>query len=42
MATPWDTFAAAIGVSTVVGLVFGVAPAWRAARLNVVESLRAK
>ncbi|MBI5368194.1 MAG: ABC transporter permease [Planctomycetes bacterium] len=42
VATPWDTFALAIGVSTVVGLVFGVMPAWRAARLDVVEALRAE
>jgi len=42
VATPWDTFALAIGVSTVVGLVFGTVPAWRAARMNVVEAMRAE
>jgi putative ABC transport system permease protein len=30
----------AVGVSTLVGLVFGVFPARQAARLNVIDSLR--
>lgn len=42
VATPWDTFLLAIVMSTFVGLVFGVVPSWRAARLDVVEALRAE
>ncbi len=40
VATPWDTFALAVGVSALIGLVFGVVPAYRAARMDVVEALR--
>ncbi len=42
VSTPWDTFALAVGTSTVIGLVFGVMPAWRAARFDVVEALRSE
>ena len=42
VSTPWDTFALAIGTSALVGLVFGVVPAWRAARQDVVAALRAE
>lgn len=40
MALSWTTFLWASLFSTVVGLVFGVQPARRAARLNPVEALR--
>ncbi len=36
----WFSVVLAIGVSTLVGLIFGVFPARRAARLNVIDSLR--
>jgi putative ABC transport system permease protein len=36
----WFSVVLAVGVSTLVGLVFGVFPARRAARLNVIDSLR--
>ncbi len=39
-AAPWDTFALAVGASTLIGLVFGVVPAYRAARMDVVDALR--
>jgi putative ABC transport system permease protein len=40
MAVTWQTFAYAALFSTTVGLVFGVQPARRAARLDPVEALR--
>ena len=36
----WFSVVLAVGVSTLVGLVFGVVPARQAARLNVIDSLR--
>ncbi|MEW6758595.1 MAG: FtsX-like permease family protein [Acidobacteriota bacterium] len=40
MAVSWKTFAYAALFSSLVGLVFGVQPARRAARLDPVEALR--
>ncbi|MBI2930516.1 MAG: ABC transporter permease [Planctomycetes bacterium] len=40
VSAPWDTFALAVGATMFLGLLFGVLPAYRAARLNIVEALR--
>jgi putative ABC transport system permease protein len=40
--TPPAFVAAALGVSLCVGLVSGVAPAWRASRLDPLDALRAE
>ena len=37
---PWDWATIGIGVCTLVGLVFGVYPAWKASTLDPIESLR--
>ena len=37
---PWDWAAIGIGVCSLVGLIFGVYPAWKAASLDPIESLR--
>lgn len=37
---PWDWTAIGLGVCSLVGLVFGVYPAWKASTLDPIESLR--
>jgi putative ABC transport system permease protein len=37
---PWDWAAIGIGVCSLVGCVFGVYPAWKAATLDPIEALR--
>ena len=37
---PWDWAAIGLGVCTLVGLLFGVYPAWKAAALDPIEALR--
>jgi len=38
---PWSIFVA-LGVSVMIGLFFGIYPAFRASRLNPIEALRAE
>jgi putative ABC transport system permease protein len=37
---PWDWAAIGIGVCSIVGFIFGVYPAWKAATLDPIEALR--
>jgi putative ABC transport system permease protein len=37
---PWDWVAIGLGVCSLVGLIFGVYPAWKASTLDPIEALR--
>jgi putative ABC transport system permease protein len=36
---PWWAIAVGLGVSFAVGIIFGLYPAWKAARLNPIDAL---
>jgi ABC-type antimicrobial peptide transport system permease subunit len=36
----WQPFAAAIVLSLAVGVVFGLSPAWKASRVDLIQALR--
>jgi putative ABC transport system permease protein len=42
MALPWSSVFIGVGLSSIVGLFFGIYPARRAARLDPIEALRAE
>jgi putative ABC transport system permease protein len=37
---PWDWAAIGLGVCSLVGIIFGVYPAWKASTLDPIDALR--